>query len=321
MSRRLFLAGLLAAPLAARAETPPALLRPHVLLEGDTLRVSDLFDQAGPRGATPLAAAPLPGRRMVLEAQNLWNIARAHGVPWRPLTGQERAVVERPGRPVPRAEIEALLRAELTRHGMDEEMEMDLPGLIPPMIPGAAFYEMALEGVVLEQPSLRFAATLLVLADGMPAQRMRLVGRAAPTTPVVVATRRLALNEIIAPEDARLIRLRAERVRPGQAQQLEQVVGQELRRPMAVEQSFALVDLGPPSIVQRNALVTLLLDTPGLQLAVQGRAMRAAARGEAVTVMNLTSRSVVEGIAIAPGRVRVAMGSVPVSSTPLSATR
>lgn len=312
MSRRALLAAVLFTPLAARAEAPPALLRPQVLLEGDTLRVQDLFDNAGPRGATALAAAPLPGRRMVLEAQNLWNIARAHGVNWRPLTGQERAVIERPGRPVPRAEIEALLRSELTRHGMDPEMDMDLPGLIPPMIPSAAFYELALEGVVLEQPGLRFAATLLVLADGMPSQRMRLVGRAAPTQPVVIATRRLTLGEVLAPADARLTRLRAERVRPGQAQSLDEVVGMELRRPMAVEQSFALVDLGPPSIVQRNALVTLLLDAPGLQLAVQGRALRAAARGEMLPVMNLVSRSVVEGVVVAPGRVRVAMGSVPV---------
>jgi flagellar basal body P-ring formation protein FlgA len=316
MSRRAFMATALLAPFAARAEAPPALLRPQVLLEGDTLRVMDLFDNAGPRGETRLAAAPLPGRRMVLEAQNLWNIARAHGVNWRPLTGQERAVVERPGRPLPRAEIEALLRAELTRHGMDPDMEMDLPGLIPPMVPASTFYELALEGVVLEQPGLRFAATLLVLADGMPSQRMRLVGRAAPTTPIVIATRRLALGEVIAPEDARLVRLRAERVRPGHANSLEEVVGMELRRPVAVEQGFALVDLGPPSIVQRNAVVTLLLDTPGLQLAVQGRALRAAARGEVLPVMNLSSRSVVEGVAIAPGRVRVAMGSVPSAPRP-----
>jgi flagella basal body P-ring formation protein FlgA len=300
----------LAAP-AARAQAP-ALLRPQVLLEAEVLRLSDLFENAGPRAATVLAAAPLPGRRMVLETQNLVNIARQHGVPWRPMTGSERAVVERPGRPVPRAEIEALLREELSRHGVEPEMEIELPGLIPPMVPASAFFQLALEGVAVEQPGLRFAATLVVLADGMPASRMRLAGRAVPTLPVVVATRRLALGEIVGPADARLARLRAERVRPGQAQQLEQVVGQELRRPMAAEQGFALIDLGPPSIVAKNGLVTLLLDAPGIQLTAQGRALESAARGMSVPVMNLASRQVVEGVAVAPGRVRVAMGSVPV---------
>lgn len=311
MSRRAFLAlGLLAAA-PARAEAPLALLRPQVLLDSDVLRLSDLFENAGPHGQTMLAAAPLPGRRMVLEARNLMNLARQYGVNWRPMSGHERVVVERPGRPVPRDEIEALLRDELARLGVAPEMELELPGLIPPMVPASTLFELALEGLSLEPRGLRFAATLLVLAEGISAQRMRLAGRAVPTLEVVVATRRLALGEVLSPGDARLVRLRAERVRPGQAQRLDQVLGQELRRPMAVEQSFALVDLSPPSIVQRNTLVTLLLDAPGLQLAVQGRALQSAARGEMLPVMNLSSRSVVEGVAIAPGRVRVAMGSVP----------
>jgi flagella basal body P-ring formation protein FlgA len=180
------------------------------------------------------------------------------------------------------------------------------------MVPVGALFQLGLEGTVLEQPGLRFSTTLVVLADGMGTQRLRLAGRAVPTLPVVVSTRRMALGEVVSAADARLARMRAERVRPGQAQRLDQVVGQEVRRPMAVEQGFALLDLGPPSIVLKNALVTLLLEAPGIQLSVQGRAMEAAARGASVPVMNLASRSIVEGVAIAPGRVRVAMGAVPV---------
>ena len=309
MRRRALLA-LLALPAAARA-SEVAMLHPQVLLNADVLRLSDLFENAGPRGATVLAAAPLPGRRMVLETPNLVNLARQHGVNWRPMTGSERAVVERPGRQVPRTEIEALLRDELARQGLDPELELELPGLIPPMVPASAMFQLGLEGAVLEQPGLRFAATLVVLADGMGTQRLRLAGRAVPTVPVVLSTRRMALGEVIGAADVRLARMRAERVRPGQAQRLDQVVGQELRRPMAVEQGFALLDLGPPSIVGKNALVTLLLEAPGVQLSVQGRALEAAARGATVPVMNLASRSVVEGVAIGPGRVRVAMGAVP----------
>ncbi|WP_424813834.1 flagellar basal body P-ring formation chaperone FlgA [Roseococcus sp. YIM B11640] len=309
MLRRSLLAlGALAAAPARAAE--PALLRPHVLLDGETLRLSDLFENAPD---IALAPAPAPGRRMVLEAANLWNLSRRHNLGWRPLTPHDRAVVERAGRQVPRQDIEAALREELARQGIDPEMEVELPGFVPPMIPAASWFQVAAEAVTVEQPSLRFQATLVVLADGMGAQRMRLAGRASPTVPVVVATRRLALGEVLGPADVRLTRLRAERVRPGQAQQAEQVVGQELRRPMAADQAFALVDLGPPSIVGKNALVTLLLDAPGITLTAQGRALEAAARGATVPVMNLASRSIVEGVAIAPGRVRVAMGAVPVA--------
>lgn len=292
----------------------PAILRPHALLDADVLRLSDLFDHAGPRAQTIIAAAPQPGRRMVLETQNLLNIARQNGVPWRPLTGTDRIVIERPGRPIPRQDIEAMLREELSRHGIEPEMELELPGLVPPMIPASAWFQIAIEGASVEQPGMRFQATLVVLADGAGTQRLRLAGRAVPTVPVVVATRRLALGEVIGRNDARLMRLRAERVRPGHAQQIDQVVGQELRRPMAADQGFSLVDLGPPSIVQKNALVTLQLEAPGISLTAQGRALEAAARGATVPVMNLASRNIVEGVAIAPGRVRVAMGTIPMAA-------
>ena len=309
--RCLFALATLALPAQA---VEPAILRPHALLDADVLRLSDLFDHAGPRAQIVIAAAPQPGRRMVLETQNLLNIARQNGVPWRPLTGTDRIVIERPGRPIPRHDIEAMLREELSRHGIEPEMELELPGLIPPMIPASAWFQIAIEGASVEQPGMRFQATLVILADGAGTQRLRIAGRAVPTVPVAVATRRLALGEVIGPNDARLMRLRAERVRPGHAQQIGQVVGQELRRPMAADQGFSLVDLGPPSIVQKNALVTLLLESPGISLTAQGRALEAAARGATVPVMNLASRNIVEGIAIAPGRVRVAMGTIPMAA-------
>jgi flagella basal body P-ring formation protein FlgA len=138
-------------------------------------------------------------------------------------------------------------------------------------------------------------------------------GRAVATLPVVVATRRMAVGEVVRPGDLRATRLRAERVRAGTAQQAEEVVGQQLRRPMAAGMAFLAADLAPPSLVERNALVVLVLEAPGLSLTAQGRALEAAPRGGLVPVMNLGSRAVVEGQVIGPGRVRVAMGATPVS--------
>jgi flagellar basal body P-ring formation protein FlgA len=291
-----------------------AFLRPHAIVDDTSLRLSDLFDNPGPRGAATLGAAPPPGRRMVIEAPQLAAIARGYGVPWRPLTGQDRVVVERPGRALARAEIELLLREELARQGLEPDSEIELIGWIAPMVPQGALHHAVLEGVTME--ATRFSATLVLSADGMASQRMRLTGRALPTTPVILATRRVALGEVIRAADARETRMRAERVRPGMATRLDQVVGQETRRPLAVEGMFALVDIGPPSLVGRNQPVTLFLDAPGLTLTAAGRALDSAPRGAMVPVMNLASRAVLEGQVIGPGRVRVALGTVPTGARP-----
>ena len=239
----------------------------------------------------------------MLDVAQLSALARAHNLAWRPLSAHERVVVERPGRAVPREEIDAALRADLSRMGLDPDAELDLGPLLPPVVPPSALAQLSAENTTLDAATGRFSATLVVLAEGMPTVRMRLAGRAVPTQPAVVATRRIGLGEVVGPADARLVRLRAERVRPGTAQRLDQVVGQQLRRPVTAEMPFASADLAAPAMVEKNALVTMVLEAPGLSLSVQGRALEAAPRGAVVPVMNLASRSVVEGEVIGPGRV------------------
>jgi len=298
--------------LAAAAWAQPA-PRPVALVESDTIRLADLFENSGPQGGVSLGAAPGPGRRIVIEAAQLATIARMHGIAWRPISGQERSVVERPGRPLSRDEILDGLRTELVRLGMDAESEIEIPGFSPPLVPIAALAQIVIEAPHFDPQTQRFSATLAVLADGMASQRQRLTGRAVTTVPVIVATRRLAVGDVVQPSDARPIRLRAERVRPGVADRMEQVVGQQLRRPIATELPFHTADLSPPHLVARNGAVTLVLEAPGLTLTAQGRALEAAPRGALVPVMNLASRTVVEAEVIGPGRVRVAMGAVPMA--------
>jgi flagella basal body P-ring formation protein FlgA len=312
---------ILATTQAARAETL-VVLRPHAVVEEAVLRLGELFDGLdAARAARPVAAAPLPGRRLLLETAQLAALARAHQLAWRPLSTRDQAVVERPGRPLGRAEIEAALRAELVPLGLDPEAALELGGLLPPLVPVAAPVSLAAEGATFDAAGGRFAATLVVAAEGMPVLRQRLAGRAVATVPAVLATRRLVLGEILRAGDVRVIRLRAELARGVMAETPEQVLGKQVRRPMAADAPVLLTDLAPPAEVDRHGLVTLLLEAPGLQLSAQGRALEAAPRGATVRVVNLMSQTVVEGVVIAPGRVRVALGSGPVAATPAVAAR
>ena len=299
--------------VSAPAHADLAVLRPHAVVEDAVIRLSDLFDEAGQNAGRVIGPAPAPGRRVVVEPAQLLAIARAHGVAWRPLTAADTVVVERPGRAVPREEVLDLLRGEFGRMGLDPLAELELPGFQAPMVPLAAFTQLALEQPAFEAATNRFSATLVVVAEGMPTQRLRVAGRAVATAAVVVATRRLALGEVVGPGDLRLVRQRVERVRPGLASDPGQVVGKAVRRPVAEGLGFALADLSLPAVIEKNAAVTLVMEGPGMSMTAQGRAMASAARGETVAVMNLSSRAILEGEALGPGRVRVAFGSAPVS--------
>jgi flagella basal body P-ring formation protein FlgA len=298
-------------PVAAWAQGLVA-IRPVATIDEPTIRLGDIFEGAGPRASQAIGAAPAPGRRLVLEAPQLMGIAHSYGLAWRPLSANDKVVIERAGRPVPRADVDAALLAELVRLGGTRAVEIELGAWTPPMVPPSAPVELGIDALSFEGSSGRFSATLVVTAEGIPTQRWRLAGRAARTVPVTVASHRLALGDIVGPQDVREVQLRAERVRPGAAERAEQVIGRQLRRPIGAELPFQLADLAPPELVAKNSRVTLLLEGPGLSLTAIGKALEGAPRGAMVPVMNIASQQVVEGQVIGPGRVRVQAGSVPV---------
>ncbi|MBU8537661.1 flagellar basal body P-ring formation chaperone FlgA [Falsiroseomonas tokyonensis] len=298
-------------PLLLLAFAQPALaqemarLRPFAMVEDATVKLEDLFEGLGARGATPLGPAPAPGQQLVVEAAQLAAIARRNNIAWRPSGGADRVVLDRPGRALAREDVMEPLRIALRAQGAEEEAELELQAFNAPLIPAAAFPQVAVEQVVFDPATQRFGASLAVMAEGMATQRLRVAGRAVVTAEMLVAARRLAAGEVLQPEDVRLQRVAATQLRPGVASRVDQAVGQALRRPAAPGQPLMMVNLSQPLVVERGSTVTMQYDIPGLAVTAQGRAMEGAARGALVPVMNLGSRIVVEARVIGPGRVRV----------------
>ncbi|MGG5886212.1 flagellar basal body P-ring formation chaperone FlgA [Falsiroseomonas sp. HC035] len=290
--------------LPAAAQDLPT-LRPFATVEDATVRLEDLFDGLGARGATVLGPAPPPGQRLVVEAAQLFAIARRHDIAWQPSGGADRVVLDRPGRALTQEEVLDALRQVLGPQGVEEKADLVLSGFSAPLLPPAALPQILVEQASYDAGSGRFGASLAVAADGMPTQRIRLAGRVVATHPVLVAVRRMAVGEVLRPEDVRLVRLPSSQGRPGAAERADQAVGQALRRPAAAGQPLLLASLAPPLVIERGATVTLHYETRGLAMTAQGRAMEGASRGAVVPVMNLGSRIIVEGRAIGPGQVRV----------------
>src|SRR5205085_188257 len=76
-------------------------------------------------------------------------------------------------------------------------------------------------------------------------------------------------------------------------------------------------DLMKPALVQRNDIVTIFYEAPGINLTLRGQAQDGGALGDTINVMNTQSKRLVQGVVTGPGRVTVA--AVParvVESTP-----
>jgi flagella basal body P-ring formation protein FlgA len=107
----------------------------------------------------------------------------------------------------------------------------------------------------------------------------------------VVATRTIRAKALIAPEDLTLVSAEL----PGALNDPADAIGQEARVAIYAGKPVRPGDLGPPTLVERNQLVTLVYLSGGLAISTEGRALGRGSEGDALRVMNLGSRNTVTG--------------------------
>jgi flagella basal body P-ring formation protein FlgA len=296
----------LAAAMLALGPANAAALRNHVVVEGDTVLLGDLFDDAGPRSATPVAYAPAPGRKMTLDVNWLADVARAYQVAWRPQTRFDRAVVERAGRTVGLNEVVGHLRDALAEEGLPQE------ALLEPMVRSGELSvavdvpdTIEVRNATYDATTQRFTATLLIGGDHAGARRMTISGRAYPTVAVPVLRRDMSTGDVIRREDIEIARVRADRVRREIVTASAELVGKTPRYRIRAGEMVRDNDTKAPVLVAKNSLVTIVLQTPHMTLSVQGRASEDGAKGDTIRLLNLQSKKTIEGVVVGPDLVRV----------------
>ena len=83
------------------------------------------------------------------------------------------------------------------------------------------------------------------------------------------------------------------------------VIGQEARVSIYTGRPILMAEIGPPALVERNALVVLRYSANLLSITTEGRALNRAGLGETVRVMNLSSRVIVIGRVRSDGQIEV----------------
>jgi flagella basal body P-ring formation protein FlgA len=99
------------------------------------------------------------------------------------------------------------------------------------------------------------------------------------------------------------------------ARSVDQIVGMQLRRPVAVGQPLRLADLVRPPLVQRGSTVQIELLSSGLSVTGQAVALDAGVDGERIRVQNMTSHAFLFAQVVGPGQVRVTPDAPPALPT------
>ncbi|GJL92832.1 flagellar basal body P-ring formation chaperone FlgA [Hyphococcus sp.] len=83
---------------------------------------------------------------------------------------------------------------------------------------------------------------------------------------------------------------------------LDLYVGQEVKRAIYVGKTLSLNDVGPPTAVERNAIVMLEFVRGPLMITTEGRALDSGAVGDRVRIMNLSSKIILTGTITGPNK-------------------
>jgi flagella basal body P-ring formation protein FlgA len=126
----------------------------------------------------------------------------------------------------------------------------------------------------------------------------------ADEAPAVFAKRSLRVGALVTAADVELRSVPEHRA-AGVAARLEDVIGHEVRRNLYADRPVANADVGAPTVVARNSLVTLAYRRGNVELTTLGRALDDAGLNEPVRVVNVDSRLTVVGTVAGPGVVRI----------------
>lgn len=118
---------------------------------------------------------------------------------------------------------------------------------------------------------------------------------------IVVPTRTIRAKDVIQAADLEMKALSS----AGAATSFADLIGQEARVALYPGRPIRLSDIGPPAVVGRNDLVTLVFGRAFLSITAEGRALGRGAVGERIRVMNLSSRTTVTGVIRPDGQIEV----------------
>jgi flagellar basal body P-ring formation protein FlgA len=293
---------------SAFAQNAAPALKARVTVTSNVVRIGDLVENAGPVADVAIFRAPDLGTTGAVSTDRIVDAIRPHELIGIDTRGIAEVLVTRASRSIGVPEIANSVAQALAgqynfgdAHNIQVNFDHDVRTLqIEPTATGA----LQVVALAYDPRTARFDVTFgLPSSAELRRQSAHYSGTATETVDAVTVTRPVERGEVLKPSD--LVMLRRPKTEIGLLTGLDAVAGLAARRPLRPGQPLAPVDVMKPEIVQRNDTVTIVYQAPGVTLTLRGQAHDAGALGDAIGVLNMESKRVVQAVVSGPDRVTV----------------
>ena len=289
--------------LTAGALAAPT-LRGDIAVSGPIVTVGDMFDDAGELAETGLFRAPSPGTTGTVSLEQLRLAADRAGLVGYDTGNVARIRVTRSASYVDAALLTELIEADLRARGIVRDgITMDLT------YRGATDFTAEAVAEPVETLAVRYTP-----GNGAVVAQFAIAGYDSPvevlgTLELMIEAPHLATSKpagaLLMPDDIEMRPIPLRFAESSPPATLEQLIGMQLTRQSRAGMLLKATDVAEPLVIERNAQVTLILETGPMRLTARGQALGTAAVGQPVQVLNSTSNKIVTGVARADGTVAV----------------
>jgi flagellar basal body P-ring formation protein FlgA len=294
---------------AQSAQSARPTLRASVTVDGDLVRIGDLVENAGPVANVAIFRAPDLGTTGAVSTERITDAIRPYQLIDIDTGGLSEITVTRSSRAIELKEISDRIAAALSQQyglGKPENIGFTFDRPVRTLqVEASAGGDLQVLALNYDARTNRFDVALnLPSSPTLARQPVRFTGTAVETVEAVAVNRPVERGEVLQASD--LTTLRRPKAQGTGLAVPAAVVGLAARRALRPGQPLSAADLMKPEIVTRGDSVTLVYQAPGITLTLRGQAQDSGGLGDSVSVLNLETKRIVQGVISGPGRINVA---------------
>jgi len=205
-----------------------------------------------------------------------------------------------------KADMIDAVKQEFIDQGMGDEVEVEIfGGKTDYSFEKANDAKIMLSNLETDESAGKFNANAEIFADGEKQNETKLTGRYYQIVKAWVPTKDITKEKVLQATDLQEMKVRANRLKGGAWYKQEDIIGKQAAKNLKAGKLIEKGDLQAEVVVKKGQTVTVFYTKKGLQITSKMQALDNVALGQAVKMLNLSSKKEIVGIAKGAGLVEI----------------
>ena len=185
----------------------------------------------------------------------------------------------------------------LTEKGVGDKVSSTINGRTnKPIFAYSKPVTVEVRGLKYEKQSGHWDASLAFVADGEVVSALPAAGHFDEMIEVAVLKREMRNGDIIHESDVEIRDFSLNHTRVDTVNDLSALIGKTPARSISPFRPVRTAEVVAPAVIKKDALVQMRYSLPGMEISTSGQAMMGGAKGDVITVRNLTSKKIVRAV-------------------------